>query len=85
MLLTGIFAKDVGLFYGHTYIFFYHILALVIVSGYTFFGSYILYKITDKIVPLRVSLQDEKDGLDYTQHGETYKLKKPLIETAGVN
>lgn len=79
MLLTGIFAKDVGLFYGHTSIFFYHILALVIVSGYTFFGSYILYKITDKIVPLRVSLQDEEDGLDYTQHGETYKLKKPLV------
>jgi len=78
MILTGVFAKDVGLFYGHTTTFFYHMVALLIVSLYTFGGSYLLYKITDKIVPLRVSLQDEIDGLDFTQHGETYKLKKPV-------
>ncbi len=77
MILTGVFAKDVGLFYGHTETFSYHLLALLIVSAYTFGGSYILYKITDALVPLRVSLQDEIDGLDYTQHGETYKLKRP--------
>ena len=81
MILTGVFAKDVGLYYGHTTTFFYHMVALVIVSVYTFFGSYILYKITDKIVPLRVSLQDEIDGLDFTQHGETYKLKKPVVNS----
>jgi Amt family ammonium transporter len=79
MILTGVFAKDSGLFYGHTTVFLYHMLALLIVSVYTFGGSYILYKITDWFVPLRVSLQDEIDGLDYTQHGETYKLKKPVI------
>ena len=83
MILTGVFAKDLGLYYGHTTTFFYHMLALVIVSTYTFFGSYILYKITDKIVPLRVSLQDEIDGLDFTQHGETYKLKKPVTNGNG--
>jgi ammonium transporter, Amt family len=77
MILTGIFAKDVGLFYGQTTTFFYHILAIVIVVAFTFIGSYLLFKVTEMIVPLRVSLQDEKDGLDYTQHGETYKLKKP--------
>ncbi|MCX6200590.1 MAG: ammonium transporter [Bacteroidetes bacterium] len=85
MILTGIFAKDVGLYYGHTTTFFYHIIALVIVSVYTFGGSYILYKITDRIVPLRVSLQDEMDGLDFTQHGETYKLKKPVIKSETIN
>ena len=83
MIMTGIFAKGVGLYYGHTTTFFYHMVALVIVSLYTFFGSYILYKITDKIVPLRVSLQDEIDGLDFTQHGETYKLKKPVTNGNG--
>lgn len=77
MILTGVFAKEVGLFYGHTETFLHHMAALLIVSGYTFGGSYLLYKITDMVVPLRVSLQDEMDGLDYTQHGETYKLKKP--------
>lgn len=77
MILTGIFARDVGLAYGYTSTFLYHMLALVIVGVYTFGGSYILYKITDKIVPLRVSIEDEMDGLDFTQHGEMYKLKKP--------
>ena len=83
MILTGIFAKEVGLYYGHTTTFFYHMVALAIISVYTFGGSYILYKITDKIVPLRVSLQDEIDGLDFTQHGETYKLKKPTANGNG--
>ncbi len=77
MIMTGIFAKDVGLFYGHTSTLLYHMLALVIVSAYSFGGSYILYIITDKIVPLRVSEEDELEGLDFTQHGERYKIKKP--------
>jgi Amt family ammonium transporter len=76
MLLTGIFAKEVGLFYGQTHTFFYHLLALLIVSVYTFVGSYILYYITDKIVSLRVSVEEESFGLDQSQHGESYKLKK---------
>lgn len=83
MILTGVFAKDVGLYYGHTTTFYYHKVALVIVSVYTFVGSYILYKIIDKIVPLRVSLQNEIDRLDFTLHGETYKLKKTIANGNG--
>lgn len=78
MILTGVFAKEVGLYYGQTTTFFYHMLALGLVSVFTFGGSYLLYKLTALIVPLRVSVQDENDGLDFTQHGETYKLKKPV-------
>jgi Amt family ammonium transporter len=78
MMMTAVFAREVGLFYGDTTSFLYHLLALVIVSVYTFGGSYILYWVTDKIEPLRVSVADEDFGLDFTQHGETYKLKKPL-------
>lgn len=85
MLLTGVFAKDVGLYYGHTTTFFYHILALVIVSVFTFGGSFLLYMLTNKLVPLRVSIEEEDLGLDYTQHGETYKLKKPVSETINPN
>ena len=72
MILTAVFAKDVGLTYGHWHTFLYHMLALVIVSAYTFFGSYILYKITDMIVPMRVTAQEEETGLDLSQHGEVY-------------
>ena len=76
MLLTAVFASNVGLVYGQTTTFFYHILALIIVTVYTLGGSFILYKITDKISPLRVSVEDELEGLDFTQHGESYKLKR---------
>jgi Amt family ammonium transporter len=71
MIATGIFAKDIGLTSGHTKTFLYHLLALVIVSAYTFFGSFILYKITDLIIPLRVTEDQELIGLDLSQHGET--------------
>jgi Amt family ammonium transporter len=71
MIATGIFAKDVGLVFGQTTTFLYHLLALAIVAGYTFVGSFILYKITDMIIPLRVTEEQEKVGLDVSQHGET--------------
>lgn len=75
MILTGVFAKDLGLFYGQTTTFLYHLLGLLIVSVYTFGGSYFLYFITDKIMPLRVSEEEEVDGLDLSQHGESYGRK----------
>src|SRR5690606_8926512 len=43
MILTAVFAKDVGLIYGETKTFFYHMLALLIVMTFCFFGSYALY------------------------------------------
>jgi Amt family ammonium transporter len=79
MLLTGVFAhKNVnggnttgnGLFYGETHLFFVHLIALVVVSVFAFFGSFILLKITDLISPLRVSEAEEIEGLDLSQHGE---------------
>ncbi len=71
MIFTGVFAKDVGLTSGQTKTFLYHLLALVIVSAFSFVGSLILYKITDLIIPLRVAEDQEKEGLDLSQHGET--------------
>jgi Amt family ammonium transporter len=70
MLMTGIFAKDVGLTSGKTATFFAHLGALVIVSAFSFFGSLILYKITDLVIPLRVTEEQEIEGLDQSQHGE---------------
>jgi Amt family ammonium transporter len=43
-------------------------LATVVFSGV---GTYILFKITDKLVGVRVTDKDEAIGLDETQHGET--------------
>jgi Amt family ammonium transporter len=45
--------------------------ALVLVSAFAFIGSLILYKLTDLIIPLRVTPEQEQEGLDLSQHGET--------------
>ncbi len=71
MIATGVFAKDVGLVSGQTTTFLHHLMALGIVTLYTFIGSFVLYKITDIIIPLRVTEEQELIGLDLSQHGET--------------
>ena len=70
MLLTAVFAKEVGLVYGETTTFLYHLLGLVIVSLFCFGGSYALYVIVDKILTMRVREDQEEKGLDLSQHGE---------------
>lgn len=45
--------------------------ALVIVSVFAFVGSIILFKLTDLIIPLRVTAEQEAEGLDLSQHGES--------------
>ncbi|MDG1045075.1 MAG: ammonium transporter [Bacteroidia bacterium] len=70
MLLTAVFASEVGLIYGETTTLFYHLLALAITSVYCFGGSYVLYFIVDKLLSMRVREDQEDRGLDQSQHGE---------------
>src|SRR4030081_926196 len=70
MLMTGLFAKDVGVTSGHAYTFLVHCGALVFVAAFSFLGSWLLYKVTDLVIPLRVSSEQEEIGLDLSQHGE---------------
>ncbi len=70
MLLTAVFAKQVGLVYGQTDTFLYHLLGLVLVSVYCFFGSYLLYMFVDRVLTMRVREDQEERGLDLSQHGE---------------
>ncbi|SKC05357.1 ammonium transporter, Amt family [Sphingobacterium nematocida] len=78
MVLTAVFAhssinpvvKVNGLFFGETSLFIAHVVALVAVSIFAFFGSLLLIKLTDWIAPLRVHEKDEELGLDRTQHDE---------------
>ena len=71
MLFTGIFARDVGLFAGQTATFLMHLLALGIVGVFSFGMSYAIFKLTDWILPLRVTDEQELMGLDLSQHAET--------------
>ncbi|AGC48014.1 ammonium transporter [Myxococcus stipitatus DSM 14675] len=70
MVLTGVLAKDVGLIHGETRTFLMHLAALVLVSTFSFVGSYLLYKLVDRVVPLRVTHAQEEQGLDLSQHDE---------------
>lgn len=70
MLMTGLFAAEVGLWYGETTTFVYHLIALVIVTVFAFGGSLLLYFVTNLIIPMRVTHDQEVEGLDLSQHGE---------------
>jgi Amt family ammonium transporter len=70
MLLTAVFASEVGLIYGETTTWYNHLIALVITSVYCFGGSYMLYFIVDKLLSMRVREDQEDRGLDQSQHGE---------------
>src|SRR5581483_1827987 len=80
MLMTGVFAKDVGLTSGHAYTFMVHCGALLFVALFSFGGSWVLYRITDAIIPLRVSEDQEAIGLDLSQHGEVMQDMAPFAE-----
>ena len=71
MVLTGVFAGDVGLTSGETDTFLWHLVALVGVAIFTFGASLLLFKLVDKAIPLRVTGWQETLGLDESQHGET--------------
>ncbi|MGQ0733923.1 MAG: ammonium transporter [Acidobacteriota bacterium] len=75
MILTGVLAREVGLFWGQTTTFMFHMLALVIVSAFSFAGSLALFKLTDWIRPIRVTPEQEAVGLDLSQHGEFMELE----------
>lgn len=79
MLLTGVFAHQNvnggnttgnGLYYGETHLFIVHVITLIGVSIFAFFGSLLLLKVTDMISTLRVTPQEEQLGLDMSQHDE---------------
>ncbi|MDZ7267183.1 MAG: ammonium transporter [candidate division KSB1 bacterium] len=75
MVATGVFAQGVGLLAGNLHVFLHHLLAIAIVSGYCFGGSFLLYKLTDWLIPLRVSAEQEEIGLDLSQHGESVQAE----------
>ncbi len=76
MILTGVFAEKVGLLSGDPTIFYAHLLAVFIVSAYSFVVSMAIYKVVSMVTVLRVSEEDEDIGLDLSQHGESISSSK---------
>lgn len=84
MVATAIFASKLvnpdganGLIHGNWALFGKHLLGLAIVAGYSVAMSWILYKVTAWLVPLRVSPEQEAQGLDLSQHGEKMATLRP--------
>jgi Amt family ammonium transporter len=80
MLLTGVFAKDVGLIHGQWHTFGVHLFGLLVVTAFAFVGSWLLYRVVDTLWPMRVSPDAEIDGLDLSQHGEVAATFESLPE-----
>ncbi|MDD2900946.1 MAG: ammonia channel protein, partial [Syntrophales bacterium] len=77
-LLTGLFASKLvnaagadGLFFGNAGQLGIQAVAVGVTLVYSFVISYILFKILDATMGLRVSPEDEVAGLDITEHQET--------------
>ncbi|OYU81408.1 MAG: ammonia channel protein [Flavobacterium sp. BFFFF1] len=84
MILTAIFAQgeNASLLHGGWGVFSHHMMALVLVSVFTFVGSLILFKVTNVFIPLRVSEEAEQQGLDLSQHDES--LDQHKAEPVGI-
>ncbi|MGY3054849.1 Amt family ammonium transporter [Pedobacter sp. UYEF25] len=89
MLLTGIFATKTvnsggvdGWFYGNPEFFFTQLKGVVIVVLFSFVVSFAIFKFINLIQPIRVSSEDEEEGLDATQHNEKYS-QGTLVVTNG--
>ena len=90
MLMTGIFASKAinsagndGLAYGNASFFFTQVKAMVCAVGYSFIVSFLIFKVVNFIVPIRVSDKEEEEGLDASQHNEKYVQGTLLVSTQG--
>lgn len=79
MLLTGVFATKTvnsagadGLLYGNPEFFFTQLKGAVIVVIFSFVVSFIIFKLINLVQPIRVSAEEEEEGLDASQHDEKY-------------
>ncbi len=71
-LATGLFSVEKGLFYGHGFAFFgVQVLGLAAVAVWVLAAMGIIFTVIKKTVGLRVSQQEEIDGLDVHEHGLT--------------
>jgi len=73
--LIALFAKEVvggnsGVFFGNASLIVPQIVGVVAVGIYTAVITYLIFKLTDKLVGLRVNQEEERAGIDEYTHGE---------------
>jgi ammonium transporter, Amt family len=82
MILTAVFATEggKGIITGEWNLFLQHMIALSIVVPFVFIMSWIAFKVTAIITPLRVGEDEELEGLDISQHDETISIEPATLE-----
>ena len=71
-LLVGVFATDGGLFYGGGFsLLGVQAIGVLAVGAWTLVTSFILFFVLKKTIGVRVSEQEEKEGLDIHEHGQS--------------
>ncbi|MEO8326297.1 MAG: ammonia channel protein, partial [Nitrospirota bacterium] len=72
ILATGLFASigAQGLFFGNAEQFGIQVVLALVTLTFSVIGTYLILKIVDVTVGLRISAQDEEMGLDLSQHNE---------------
>jgi Amt family ammonium transporter len=78
VLLVGLFATKAvnagganGLFHGGSSLLLHQVIAMAVCATFSFTVSWILLKLVDKFIGLRVTEHEENVGLDLTQHSES--------------
>jgi len=91
MLLTGVFATKTvnaagvdGLFYGNPAFFFTQLKGVLIVIAFSFVVSFIIFKFINLIQPIRVTSEEEEEGLDASQHNEKYFQGTLIVASTGM-
>jgi Amt family ammonium transporter len=77
-LATGLFATTLvnpagadGAFYGNWSLLGPQVLSVVVAAVFGFGATWIILKLIDRLIGLRVTQEDEVEGLDLSQHGES--------------
>jgi ammonium transporter, Amt family len=77
-LLTGVFAQKAlnaggndGLLYGRPEQLGWQLVGVLAAAAYSAILTYVILKVLDKVMGLRVTRDEEREGLDATQHGES--------------
>lgn len=76
-ILTGVLATPLvqsaysGSAYGNMHQLWVQLIGVVATIAFSGFGTYLLFKLTEKVVGIRASDKNEAFGLDESEHGET--------------
>jgi Amt family ammonium transporter len=90
MLLTGVFATKTvnaagvdGLLYGNVEFFLTQVKGAAIVIVFSFVMSFVIFKLINLVQPIRVTSEEEEEGLDASQHNEKYSQGTLIVESTG--